>query len=119
MRKLLRVALLLVALPAAAHPDSTRYLEAVRDVVRRHLGELRRCYEIVLAKRPDARASFTLKFTIAKDGSVSDATVDNGRLADAEILACALKRARRWTFPRPADAPVVVTYPLNVDVAGD
>jgi hypothetical protein len=87
--------------------------DAVRRVVRRHMNEVKYCYEAGLAKDPTLEGKVTIVLTIGPSGDVSTATVKDDTLADASVGKCIAKAVARWTFPAPVGGGmVVVKYPF-------
>lgn len=112
MRALLVVALIALAPgPAAAYPD----LDLIRRVIRVHRGELQRCYEGVLTRRPGTdRVLVVLGFTIGARGVVADVRVRSSTLDDARFAACLVGQVARWRFPDPPKGGTIsVSYPFR------
>src|SRR4051812_47478989 len=63
--------------PAPAHPQEHGTLdkEVIRRVIRRHLPEVRFCYEKELARSPNLFGRVIVQFTIAGTGEVVDSFV--------------------------------------------
>ena len=55
----------------------------------------------------------TVKFVIAKDGSVSKASVQESSLNSKTVESCIVGRLKRFTFPKPKDGLVIVKCPLD------
>jgi hypothetical protein len=106
-----------VAAPAAARvPDGRLDRDIIRRIVRAHINEVRHCYNQALARDPNARGRVAVRFTIASDGKVADADVDESTLRDPAVAPCIAGAVRRWTFPRPeGGGAVVVTYPFVLE----
>lgn len=87
--------------------------DEIRDVVRAHIGEVRDCYDDVLAIDPTARAKFVIDFTIGGDGVVTKSAVGAGSEGPAQLGECVSKAVRTWKFPAPSGGgDVKVTYPF-------
>lgn len=84
--------------------------EIIRRVVRRHMSELRYCYEQQLQSHPDLAGRLELKFVITPSGSVQSSQVTS-HLSEHAVGTCAARAVRRWTFPS-SPSPVVVNYPF-------
>ena len=95
--------------------------DAIRRVVRRHINEVRYCYERALAEDPALSGRLTVSFVISPTGSVSVASAGDGTFPDTSttttMTACVVSAVRRWTFPAPDGGIVTVDYPfvLNPD----
>ena len=83
-------------------------------VIKRHLAQVRYCYQRVLTKEPGVEGKLIIKFVIAKDGSVSSATVKPGSTLDhPEVGTCVTGRFMRMRFPEPSGGGIViVSYPF-------
>ncbi len=93
--------------------------EVIRRVVRRHINEVRFCYEQVLAERPNLSGRVTVAFVISSNGSVQGASVTSTTLANARVEGCISQAVRRWTFPTPdGGGAVVVSYPFSLECEG-
>lgn len=77
------------------------------------------CYEKEYAKNPKLFGSVTVKFTIDKDGRVSNAETKSTTLNNKVVEDCVCARFLRLKFPVPKDGgTVVISYPItfsNVD----
>ena len=87
--------------------------DIIRRVVRRHVGEVKYCYERELKRNPNAREGrVVLSFTIDGQGRVVRATFKADRHFE-NVGKCAASKARRWRFPKPKNgAKVKVDYPF-------
>ena len=92
--------------------------EAIRRTVRRHVNEVRFCYEQELAQRSDLAGRVTVSFIISMSGAVQTAAVSNSTLGNARVESCIVQAVHRWTFPEPEGGLVGVTYPFVLDSSG-
>ncbi|AKF11715.1 AgmX/PglI C-terminal domain-containing protein [Sandaracinus amylolyticus] len=93
--------------------------EVIRRVVRRHVNEVRFCYEQELAARPDLEGRVTVGFVIGATGAVQGAGVTDSSLGNPRVEGCIAQAVRRWTFPSPDGGGVVaVTYPFVLESSG-
>ncbi len=84
-------------------------VEIVRRVVRRHLGELRACYE-ELDTEEGHRVG--LRFTVSAAGRVLGANALDGDGPSA-LVRCLATAMRRWTFPTEGmDGVAIVQQPV-------
>jgi TonB family protein len=87
--------------------------DVIRRVIRTHLGEVRRCYEQQLVKRPTLAGTVVVQFTVAADGTVSAARVSSSTIASPAVGQCLVRRILSWAFPRPRGGGIVkVSYPF-------
>lgn len=82
-------------------------------VIKQHLSQIRYCYQKELTRTPNLEGKVVMRFVIAKDGSVSQARVENTSMHNAVVENCLADRFMRFKFPRPAGGGIViVTYPF-------
>ncbi len=90
----------------------------IRRVVRRHMGRIRFCYERELTKDPKLAAKIAVKFTIGRDGKVTEASSKSSAGGNAELELCLSKAFEAMQFPAPAGGGIViVAYPLRFEPA--
>lgn len=109
----------IMAVPTVTPRGFTR--EVARRIARRHLNELRFCYEQQLSASPGLETDYTLVIEVDATGAVTNAhatlTREPSELASAGergvlglLVDCLASAGRRWAFPAPSGAvPVVVT----------
>lgn len=105
------------AVTVRPHEITARGLEeqVVRRVLRRHLDEVRFCYEQARAPQPGVAYLVRVEFVIDARGLVTDSAATGGPPEDVRVRDCLARAARHWTFPPPqggGDANVAVTYQL-------
>lgn len=92
--------------------------EVVRRVVRRHINEVRFCYQQQLTQNPQLSGSVMVRAVVGPDGAVQSATIATSSLANRAVEDCIAQAFRRWTFPQPQDEAVVnISYPLLLSMA--
>jgi hypothetical protein len=100
-------------IPAQATVRGSLDQEIIRRIVRRHINEVRYCYEQELTKRPDLGGRITVQFTIGQFGQVIAARLQSSTVGNDRIESCTVQAARRWEFPKPLDGGVAtVSYPF-------
>lgn len=82
--------------------------EVIRRFVRRHLNEVRFCYEMALRASPELAGEIHVSFTIAADGSVPVASITSDTIESPEVARCIVRRPRLWRFPTPEGGGTVV-----------
>lgn len=88
--------------------------------VKKHLAQIRYCYERELKTDPSLAGKVTMKFVIEADGSVSSAIVKSTTLGSETVEACLSQRLLRMRFPAPKGGGIViVNYPFVFQVADD
>ncbi len=82
-------------------------------VIKRHMNQIRYCYQRELTKNPNLGGKITVKFVIAKDGSVSKASIKSSSMGNKSVESCITGRFMRFTFPEPKGGGIViVSYPF-------
>lgn len=86
----------------------------IEAVIKRHLAQIRYCYQRELSKQPDLAGKVTVKFVIAADGSVHEANVKASTLGNPTVEECLVNRFLRMQFPAPKGGGIViVSYPFE------
>ena len=86
--------------------------DEVGRVVRRHWNEIKACYERELNKNPNLDGKVAVNFVIGPVGDVTETTVREASLDDANVQECMLRHIRTWVFPPPRGGGTVhVNYP--------
>ena len=102
--------------PGTAAIRGSLSADVIRRVVRRHLGEVRFCYEQALNSQPDLRGTVSVRWIISPTGSVTTSTVSGSTLGSSRVEGCVASAVRRWTFPAPDGGGLVsVTYPFTLE----
>jgi hypothetical protein len=93
--------------------------ELVRQVIRRHLEEVRYCYEKELARKPDLYGRVITHFLIAGTGKVMSSAVQSSTMNDPLVDGCIAEAVRRWEFPAsPSRSTTIVSYPFVLKRSG-
>ena len=88
-------------------------------IVKQHLPQIRYCYQKELNKNPKLFGKLVVKFVIAKDGSVSNATTKASTLKNPIVEKCVNARFMRMRFPKPKGGGIViVSYPFVFNTQG-
>jgi hypothetical protein len=93
--------------------------EIIRRIIRRHINEVKYCYEQELTKKPDLGGRIMVQFTIAASGQVIASVLQNSTMSNARVENCTVQAVRRWEFPKPLGGGIViVSYPFVLTPAG-
>ena len=93
--------------------------EIIRRIIRRHINEVKYCYEQELTKKPDLGGRIMVQFTIAASGQVIASVLQNSTMGNARVENCTVQAVRRWEFPKPLGGGIViVSYPFVLTPAG-
>jgi hypothetical protein len=107
-------------IPGALQVNGPLDREIVRRIIRRHLNEVRFCYERELMKQPVLDGRVQVQFTISGEGQVVASAVQSSTLSSPPVEECIAAAHRRWEFPKPAGGgQVIVSAPFALKRAGD
>jgi hypothetical protein len=85
----------------------------IAEVIQRHLGQIRACYEQGLQVTPGLSGRVAIKFLIGGNGFVNMANVANSSLHSGTIEGCIVEHLKGWKFPEPRGGVIVkVNYPF-------
>ncbi len=85
----------------------------IDEVIKRNMNQIRYCYQRELTKNPSLGGKIVIKFTIAKDGSVSAASTKTTTMNNSAVESCIVGRFMRMQFPQPKGGGIViVSYPF-------
>ncbi len=88
-------------------------------IVKKHLPQIRYCYQKELNKNPKLFGKMIVKFVIAKDGSVSSSSTKSSTLKSPIVENCIHSRFMRMQFPQPKGGGIViVSYPFVFNSQG-
>lgn len=91
----------------------------VEEAIRRHLPQIRHCYERRLALLPALGGKLLVAFTIEADGYVGHVGIAQDTLGDPETAACVRERFAKIRFAAPKGGGIVaVRFPLLFESAG-
>ena len=106
--------------PVVGVPDIKGRLdkELIRRIVRRHLNEVKFCYEQEAIRHPDIGGRLIVQFTIGGNGIVSNSAVAKS-MGNGVVDQCVSQAVRRWEFPSPEGGGIViVSYPFLLTMSG-
>ena len=93
--------------------------EIVRRIIRRHINEVKYCYEQELTKQPGLGGRIMVQFTIGASGQVIASVLQNSTLGNGRVENCTVQAVRRWEFPAPLGGGIViVSYPFVLTPRG-
>ncbi len=85
----------------------------IDEVIKRHMNQIRYCYQRELTKNPALGGKIVIKFVIAKDGTVSSAEKKTSTMNNGAVEQCIVGRFMRMQFPTPKGGGIViVSYPF-------
>ena len=117
MRAILSVTIIVAAALAssASAGEGTLDKDAIRDVVRAHIGEIRGCYNQGLERDPALAGRLVVGFEITGTGAVGRSEISESTLADAAVGTCVAQAVKTWQFPAPKGGSVAVEYPFVLE----
>jgi hypothetical protein len=87
--------------------------EEIRDTIRRHVPEVKGCYENALTHLASGSGRVNVTWTIIPSGAVRNAEIAESTFHDQMLEDCILKQILTWQFPRPrGNGQVKVAYPF-------
>lgn len=96
--------------PLIAGPIDKSLIDAV---IKRNMNQIRYCYQRELTKDPNLSGKITVKFVIARDGSVSKAEKKSSTMGNESVESCINSRFLTFQFPEPKGGGlVIVSYPF-------
>lgn len=104
--------------PATPEVRGSLDKELIRRVIRRHINEVKFCYEKELIRHPGMGGRVIVQFTIAPTGAVANAEVQSSTLNNSTVESCMAQAVRRWEFPKPQKGVVGVSYPFVLKQTG-
>jgi TonB family protein len=106
-------------IPGQANVRGSLDKEIIRRIIRRHINEVKYCYEQELTKKPDLGGRISVQFTIAASGQVIASVLQQSSMGNARVENCTVQAVRRWEFPKPLGGGIViVSYPFVLTPAG-
>ena len=106
-------------IPGVANVRGQLDKEIIRRIIRRHINEVKYCYEQELTKQPGLGGRIMVQFTIAASGQVIASVLQNSTLGNGRVENCTVQAVRRWEFPAPLGGGlVIVSYPFVLTPRG-
>ncbi|MCS6915685.1 MAG: TonB family protein [Myxococcota bacterium] len=105
--------------PGTAEVRGSLDKELIRRIIRRHINEVKFCYEKELTRNPNLQGRVMIQFTIANTGAVISSIVQSSTMGSPPVEQCIAAAVRRWEFPKPQGGIVIVTYPFVLKAAGE
>jgi TonB family protein len=106
-------------IPGQANVRGSLDKEIIRRIIRRHINEVKYCYETELTKKADLSGRVAVQFTIAATGQVIASVLQSSTMGNVRVENCVVQAVRRWEFPKPMGGGIViVSYPFNFQAGG-
>jgi TonB family protein len=93
--------------------------EIIRRIIRRHINEVKYCYQKELQGNAKLGGRVIVQFMITATGQVGTSKVQNSTVKNRKVEMCIARAVRRWLFPKPKGGGIViVSYPFVLRSAG-
>jgi hypothetical protein len=93
--------------------------EIIRRIIRRHMNEVRFCYEQGLTHQPSLAGRLVVSFMISPKGEVMSSLMQSATFNAPSVSSCVVQAVKRWEFPAPTGGGLVqVSYPFQFAPAG-
>jgi TonB family protein len=106
-------------IPGQADVRGSLDKEIIRRIIRRHINEVRHCYQQELITSPGLGGRVLIQFTIATSGQVASSLLQSSTIANPRVEDCIVRAVRRWEFPKPHGDTVTVSYPFVLTPTAD
>ena len=87
--------------------------DKIVKVVNQNKAGIKQCYEAAKLRKPDIEGSITMRWKVYPEGNVESCDVVESTLDDKETAGCITGEIKNWTFPKPKDGVVTVTFPFH------
>ncbi|MCK5800343.1 MAG: AgmX/PglI C-terminal domain-containing protein [Deltaproteobacteria bacterium] len=93
--------------------------EIIRRIIRRHINEVKYCYQKELQGNAKLGGRVIIQFMITATGQVGTSKVQQSTVKNRKVEVCIAQAVRRWLFPKPKGGGIViVSYPFVLRSAG-
>lgn len=93
--------------------------EIIRRIIRRHINEVKFCYQRELQGNAKLGGRVIVQFMITSTGQVGTSKVQGSTVGNQKVEMCIAQAVRRWLFPKPKGGGIViVSYPFVLRSAG-
>lgn len=89
--------------------------DLIARTIRQSFWQLRYCYEQGVARSPNLQGRVSVRFVIARDGSVTNVRDGGSDLPDRGVVSCVMRAYFGLSFPKPEDGIVTVVYPIQFE----
>jgi outer membrane biosynthesis protein TonB len=87
--------------------------DEINQVILRHMGQVRFCYEQGLQSSEKLSGRVSVHFLIGNAGSVNEADIAGTSMHSSGVENCLLAKLKSWKFPKPRGGAIVkVVYPF-------
>jgi hypothetical protein len=102
-----------IAPPPAPKPIPKINMQDVESFIRGRSPEVKSCYDVALGRNPRLGGSVVWQWTISEKGRVVRSAVRSSNIKDGDFLRCLDKKVKGWTFPRPVNGAITISFPFR------
>lgn len=102
-----------IAPPPPPKPVPVINMAEVDVFVRSRSPEIKGCYDLALNRNPRMGGSIQWKWTIGLSGKVMRLLVERTDIKDKVFIGCLQRKIGAWTFPKPLNGAVTITFPFR------
>jgi hypothetical protein len=102
-----------IAPPPPPKPVPVINMNEVEAFVRSRSPEIKGCYDVALNRNPRLGGMILWKWTIGLNGRVMRSLVDRSEVKDNSFIGCLQRKIAAWTFPKPLNGTITITFPFR------
>jgi len=102
-----------IAPPPAPKPIPKINMTDVEAFVRSRSPEVKACYDVALNRNPRLGGSIFWRWTITESGRVAKSVVERSDIRDNAFIGCLQRKIRSWTFPKPMNGAITLSFPFR------
>jgi len=88
--------------------------EIIQRIIRQNFGRFKMCYERGLRGDPNLSGRVAVRFTIGRDGSVTQVANGGSDIPNGEVVGCVVNSFKGLSFPAPESGIVTVGYSISL-----
>jgi outer membrane biosynthesis protein TonB len=92
-------------------PSETDFRRSVQQS-NQQKAQIEQCYNLSLEKSPHRQGTVSIQFTLAVNGTVSNALVESDTIKDEVLNACLCRTIDSWIFPGLIEEETDFIYPF-------
>jgi len=88
--------------------------EIIQRIIRQNFGRFKMCYERGLRGDPNLSGRVAVRFTIGRDGAVTQVANGGSDIPNGEVVGCVVNSFKGLSFPAPESGIVTVGYSISL-----
>ncbi len=104
-------------IPGQANVRGSLDKEIIRRIIRRHINEVKYCYETELTKKADLSGRVSVQFTIAATGQVIASVLQSSTMSNIRVENCVVQAVGAGSSPSRCDLLGQASHVRSVDGA--